>query len=78
MWRLNARKLQLLGLGGAESQSACQPSDQPNQSINLINREGQEDNLAVDTIFHVISDENFVKAGSGRWRLDEDLSVYDL
>jgi hypothetical protein len=32
----------------------------------------------VDTVFHILSEASFVKVGSGRWRLDEDLSVYDL
>lgn len=41
-------------------------------------REGQEDDLQVDTVFHILSEASFVKVGSGRWRLDEDLSVYDL
>jgi len=38
-------------------------------------REGQEDDLAIDTIFHILSTDGFI-ATKGLWRLEEDLSVY--
>jgi len=41
----------------------------------VITREGQEDDLAIDTIFHILSTDGFI-ATKGLWRLEEDLSVY--
>lgn len=42
-----------------------------------MSREGQEDTLAVNTIFRILPDDKFVRVGPDRWRLDEDLRVFD-